>query len=61
MQDVKVMKQKKTDTEKLIKRKIGKTTFIVSLHFNRNSAENVQDKLQRIIISDCMNGKKMPD
>ncbi len=44
-----------------MKRKIGKTTLIVLLHFNRNRTETVQDKLQRIIISDCMNGKEMRD
>lgn len=63
MQEVKEMKQEKADTEKqkIMKRKIGKTTFIVSLHFNRNSTETVQDKLRRIIINDCMNGKEIPD
>ncbi len=57
------MIQKKADTEKqtIIKRKIGKTTLIASLHFNKNSTETVQDKLRRIIINDFMNGKDMSD
>ncbi len=61
MQEVKVMVQEKTDTDKqtIMKRKIGKTTFIASLHFNKNSTETVQDKLRRIIINDFMSGKEM--
>lgn len=63
MQELKVMGQKTTDTEekKVMRRKIGKTTFLVSLHFNENSTENVQDKLRRIIINDCMNMREMTD
>jgi len=61
MQELKVMGQKTTDTEEktIMRRKIGKTTFLVSLHFNKNSTENVQDKLRRIIINDCMNMREM--
>lgn len=40
-----------------IMRKIGKTTYEVSLHFSKTSTENVQDKLRRIILNDC-NGVK---
>ncbi|MCI9382140.1 MAG: hypothetical protein HFG88_14180 [Dorea sp.] len=35
--------------------------FVVSLHFNKNSTENVQDKLRRIIINDCMNMWEITD
>lgn len=63
MQKARGIKQGTAGTEEqtTIKRKIGKATYIVSLHFSKDSIENVQDKLRRIIINDCMNGKEMPD
>lgn len=32
------------------KRKIGKTTYEVVVHFNENATETMQDKLTRIIL-----------
>ena len=32
------------------KRKIGKTTYEVVVHFNENSTETMQDKLARIML-----------
>lgn len=43
-----------------VKRKIGKTTYEVSLHFSNISTENVQDKLRRIILNDCNSLKNLP-
>lgn len=61
MEKVKVMKPETADTEEqtIRKRKIGKTTYIVSLYFNNDSTENVQDKLRRIIINDSIYGNEM--
>lgn len=33
-----------------IKRKIGKTTYEVVVHFNENATETMQDKLTRIML-----------
>ena len=32
------------------KRKIGKTTYEVAVHFNENATETMQDKLTRIML-----------
>ena len=39
---------------------IGKTTYLVTCHFSETSKETLQDKLKRIIINDCISGKKLP-
>ncbi len=33
----------------VVRRKIGKTTYFVRVHFNPNSKETLQDKLQRML------------
>lgn len=33
----------------VIRRKIGKTTYLVRVHFNPESTETLQDKLQRML------------
>ena len=33
----------------VVRRKIGKTTYFVRVHFNPNSKEILQDKLQRML------------
>ena len=39
------------------KRKIGKTTYEVVVHFNENATETMQDKLKRIIAQRDGKGK----
>ena len=34
------------------KRKIGKNTYEVVVHFNENATETIQDKLTRIMLSE---------
>ena len=34
------------------KRKIGKTTYEVAVHFNENATETIQDRLTRIILKE---------
>jgi len=44
------------------KRKIGKTTYEVVVHFNENATETMQDKLTRIMLRELRrksNEKKM--
>ena len=44
------------------KRKIGKTTYEVAVHFNENATETMQDKLTRIMLRELRrksNEKKM--
>lgn len=33
----------------VVRRKIGKTTYLVRVHFNPDSKETLQDKLQRML------------
>lgn len=33
----------------VVRRKIGKTTYLVKVHFNPDSTETLQDKLQRML------------
>lgn len=63
MQETSILKQKSTTITEppRIKKKIGKTTYEVSLHFNKNSTENVQDKLRRIILNDSNIMKNLPE
>lgn len=49
---IKAVAEKKTpETPALVKR-IGKTTYIVNVHFSDTARETVADKLKRIIASD---------
>jgi hypothetical protein len=38
------------------KKKIGLTTYEVSVHFNPNARENLHKKLERIILAAAQNG-----
>ena len=38
-------------------KKIGKTTYEVVVHFNKNATETMQDKLKRIIIREMESEK----
>ena len=33
----------------VVRKQIGKTTYLVRIHFNPNSKETLQDKLQRML------------
>lgn len=35
--------------------KIGKTTYVVGVHFSKTSKETIEDKIRRLILSDCEN------
>ena len=47
-----VMETKATDTPALVKT-IGKTTYIVNVHFSDTAKETVADKLKRLISTDA--------
>ena len=38
-------------------RKIGNTTFVVSVTFSEKSSECIEDKILRLVASDCQQGK----
>lgn len=40
-----------------IKKKIGTTTYEVSMHFSTSSKESIEDKIERLIQNDCSNLK----
>ena len=40
------------------KRKLGNTTYNVTVHFNENSTETFEDKVKRLIINACMKERK---
>ncbi len=53
--------QKKAQTNELpasgpeapvVRRKIGKTTYLVKVHFNPDSKETLQDKLERMLVNE---------
>ena len=35
----------------VVRRKIGKTTYLVRVHFNPDSKETLQDKLERMLVN----------
>lgn len=39
-----------------VKRKIGKMTYIVKVHFNNNATETMADKIKRMLRNDLKNG-----
>ena len=39
-------------------KKIGRTTYLIELHFNANSTHNVEDKLKRVILNDLEYGNQ---
>ena len=47
------MEKQSTDTApRGVRKTIGRTTYVVSVHENVKSRENVKNKLKRIILSD---------
>ena len=47
-----------TGTEaKTITKRIGSTTYEVSVHFNKTSTETLEDKILRLVRSDAASGK----
>ena len=47
----------KNNTETKTIKKIGKTTYEVVVHFNKNTTETMQDKLKRIILRELESEK----
>ncbi len=41
-----------------IRQKIGRTTYLIELHFNANSTQSVEDKLKRVILYDLEYGNR---
>lgn len=39
-------------------RKLGNTTYRVTVHFDENSQEAFEDKVKRLIVNECMEGQK---
>ena len=51
--DRRIMKKQSTDTALCgVRKTIGHTTYVVSVHGNEKSRENVKNKLKRIILND---------
>ncbi len=42
-----------------LQKKIDKTTYLVEVHFNDKSTQNVEDKLRRVILHDLEHGKQV--
>lgn len=49
------MQENNTGTNTI--KKIGKTTYEVVVHFNKNATETMQDKLKRIILREMESEK----
>lgn len=41
-----------------IHKKIGKTMYLVEVHFSKTSTQSVEDKLKRVILHDLKHGKQ---
>ncbi len=41
-----------------LQQKIGRTTYLVEVHFNANSSQSVEDKLKRVILHDLEYGNQ---
>ena len=39
----------------VVRRKIGGTTYLVKIHFNPDSKETLQDKLERMLVNEVNN------
>lgn len=39
----------------VVRKKIGKTTYLVKVHFNPDSKETLQDKLERMLVNEVNN------
>lgn len=48
------MEQKKEQHTPSFKRKLGNTTYIVKVHFNKNMDKTFKDSVQRLIINECL-------
>jgi len=45
-------------TTPCLQQRIDKTTYLVEVHFNDKSNQNVEDKLKRVILHDLEHGKQ---
>ncbi len=45
-------------TSPCLQQKIGRTTYLVEVHFNANSNQSVEDKLKRVILYDLEYGNQ---
>lgn len=56
-QDIRVNANQEQTTEIVptFRKKIGKTTYIVGVHFSKTSKETIKDKLERLILRDLEN------
>ncbi len=45
-------------TPPCLQQKIGRTTYLVEVHFNANSSQSVEDKLKRVIFHDLEYGNQ---
>ncbi len=48
----------KSQTPPCLQQKIGRTTYLVEVHFNANSSQSVEDKLKRVIFHDLEYGNQ---
>lgn len=39
----------------MVRRQIGKTTYLVKVHFNPDSKETLQDKIERMLVNEVNN------
>lgn len=44
-----------TTTANSFTKQIGKTTYLVNVHFSETSTETLQDKMERLIKNECIN------
>ena len=49
MTEIKTMTAEETQDCPTMQVRIGKTTYIVKLHFNENAKETLEDKIKRLI------------
>jgi len=52
------MQNQNNETSNTFTKKIGTVTYKVEIHFSKNSKENFNDKLMRVIKNDIANGVK---
>lgn len=46
---------KETTRSNSFTKQIGKTTYLVNVHFSETSKETLQDKMERLIKNECVN------
>lgn len=54
MTEIKTMTAEETQDCPTMQVRIGKTTYIVRLHFNENAKETLEDKIKRLIQDEVM-------